>query len=89
MGSTTYIGYDNIDSKITDYHFYNANFDLITKVSAHNYESVESNKECMFVLRILDGDNEHKQLLNTENGNIREIDYDYIHFHLSFIEHSV
>lgn len=82
-GPTTYIGYDNIDSKIHDYHFYNANFDLITKVSANDYESVESNKECMFILRTLDGENEHKQLLNTENGNIKEIDYDYIHFHLS------
>lgn len=80
---TTYIGQDSIDSKITDYHFYNANFDLIIRVSANDYESVESNKECMFVIRTLDGENEHKQLLNAENGSIRDVDYDYIHFHLS------
>lgn len=80
---TTYIGQDSIDSKITDYHFYNANFDSIIRVSANDYESVESNKECMFVIRTLDGENERKQLLNTENGNIRDVDYDYIHFHLS------
>ncbi len=80
---TTYIGQDSIDSKITDYHFYNANFDSIIRVSANDYESVESNKECMFVIRTIDGENEHKQLLNTENGSIRDVDYDYIHFHLS------
>lgn len=80
---TTYIGQDSIDSEITDYHFYNADFDSIIKVSANSYESVESNKECMFIIRTLDGENEHKQLLNTENGNIRDVDYDYIHFHLS------
>lgn len=84
---TTYIGQDNIDfdqdsmdSKITDYHFYNAKFDKIIKVSAKSYESVESNKECMFVIK---GLNNHKQLLNAENGSIRDIDYDYVHFHLS------
>lgn len=80
---TTYIGQDSIDSKITDYHFYNANFDLIIRISANSYESVESNKECMYVIRTLDGENEHKQLLNTENGCIRDVDYDYIHFHPS------
>lgn len=80
---TTYIGKDSINSETTDYHFYNANFDPIIKVSADSYESVESNKECMFVLRTLEGENEHRQLLNTENGSIRDIDYHYIHFHLS------
>lgn len=80
---TTYIGQDSVDSKITNYHFYDANFDSIIRVSANDYESVESNKECMFVIRTLDGENEHKQLLNTESGNIREIDYNYIHFHSS------
>lgn len=77
------MGQDRLDSKITDYHFYNANFDSIISVSANDYESVESNKECMFVIRTFDGDNERTQLLNTENGCIREVDYDYIHFHLS------
>lgn len=80
---TTYIGQDSIDSEITDYYFYNASFEPIIKVSANSYKSVESNKECMFVIRTLDGEDEHKQLLNTENGSIRDVDYDYIHFHLS------
>ena len=49
----------------------------------NSYESIESNKECMFVIRTLDGKNEHRKLLNTENDSIRDIDYDYIHFHSS------
>lgn len=80
---TTYIGKDSIDSEITDYHFYNANFKPTIRISANSYESVESNKKCMFVIRTLDGENEHRQLLNAENGSVNDIDYDYIHFHLS------
>lgn len=79
----TYVGQDNINSETTDYHFYNAAFESIVKVSANSYESIESNKECMFVIKRLDGENEYKQLLNTENGSIKDIDYDYIHFHPS------
>ena len=80
---TTYIGQDSINSEITDYHFYNADFEPVIKVSANDYESVESNKECMFVIRTFDEENEHRQLLNAETGSIRDIYYDYIHFHLS------
>lgn len=80
---TTYIGQDSINSEITDYHFYNADFEPIIKVSANDYESVESNKKCMFVIRTFDEENEHRQLLNAETGSIRDIYYDYIHFHLS------
>ncbi len=79
----TYIGQDSIGSEITDYHFYHADFEPIITISANSYESVDSNKERMFVIRTFDGENEHKQLLNAENGSIRDVDYDYIHFHLS------
>lgn len=80
---TIYIGYDSIDSEIKDYHFYNAAFDSMIKVSANSYEDIDSNKKCMFVIRTSDNENERKQLLNAENGYIRDIDYDYIHFHPS------
>ena len=79
----TYIGQDSLDSEITDYHFYNNNFEPVITIAANSYESVDSNKERMFVLRTFDGENEHRQLLNAENGSIRDVDYDYIHFHLS------
>lgn len=79
----TYIGQDSLDSEITDYHFYNNNFEPVITLAANSYESVDSNKERMFVLRTFDGENEHRQLLNAENGSIRDVDYDYIHFHLS------
>ena len=74
----TYIGQDSIGSEITDYHFYHADFEPIITISANSYESVDSNKERMFVIRTFDGENEHKQLLNAENGSIRDVDYDYI-----------
>ena len=79
----TYIGQDSLDSEITDYHFYNNDFEPVITIAANSYESVDSNKERMFVLRTFDGENEHRQLLNAENGSIRDVDYDYIHFHLS------
>lgn len=79
----TYIGQDSLDSEITDYHFYNNNFEPVITIAANSYESVDSNKERMFVIRTFDGENEHRQLLNAENGSIRDVDYDYIHFHLS------
>lgn len=80
---TTYIGQDSINSEITDYHFYNADFEPVIKVSANDYESVDSNKENMFVIRTFDEENEHRQLLNAETGSISDIYYDYIHFRLS------
>lgn len=80
---TTYIGQDSFDLEETDYYFYNKSFEKINKLSANSYESVEDNKECMFIIRTSDGENEHKQLLNTENNSIKNIDYDYIHFHHS------
>lgn len=80
---TTYVGQDSIDSGVRDYHFYNADFEPIIKVSANSYESVASVKEHMFILRTQNEGNECKQLLNTENGSIRDVTYDYIHFHLS------
>ena len=79
----TYIGQDSLDSEITDFHFYNNDFEPVITISANSYESVDSNKERMFVIRTFDGENEHRQLLNAENGSIRDVDYDYIHFHLS------
>ncbi len=80
---TTYIGKDSINSKITNYHFYNANFEPIISIDATSYESVDSAKECMFIIRTTDGKCEKTQLLNSETGSIREIDYTYVKFHPS------
>lgn len=78
---TTFIGKDSVGSEITDCHFYDANFEPIIKVLANSYESVECNKECMFVIKTLGAEGEQKQLLNAESGSIRKVDYDYIYFH--------
>lgn len=80
---TTYIGQDSIDSEITDYHFYNANFNPIINVSANSCESVDTNKASMFIIRTKNNKVEKKQLLNAENGSMREIDYSYVKFHAS------
>lgn len=80
---TTYIGQDSLDTEVTDFHFYNADFDPIISVSANYYESVESNRECMFIIRSKDNGVEKQQLLNAETGAIREVDYNYVHFHNS------
>ncbi len=78
---TTYIGQDSVDTEVTNFHFYNANFDLITSIRAYYYESIESNKECMFIIASIDNNGEKQLLLNAETGVMREINYDYVHFH--------
>ena len=80
---TTYIGQDSIDTEVTNFYFYNANFDLIASIRAAHYESIESRKECMFIIRSIDNDVEKQLLFNTETGVMREINYDYVHFHNS------
>ena len=80
---TTYIGQGSIDTEVTNFYFYNANFDLIASVRANYYESIESRKECMFIIRSIDNDVEKQLLFNTETGVMREINYDYVHFHNS------
>ena len=80
---TTYIGQDSIDTEVTNFYFYNANFDLIASIRANYYESIESRKECMFIIRSIDNDVEKQLLFNTETGVMREINYDYVHFHNS------
>lgn len=80
---TTYIGQDTLNTPITDFHFYNNKFEKTIEISAKSYESVDSKKECMFTITTLDGKNEQKKLLNTENGKICDIDYGYVKFHTS------
>ena len=80
---TTFIGQNSIDSEIKDYYFYNANFDSIINISANSYENIDDDKGCMFIIRTKNGEKEKIQLLNTENGSIREIDYGYVSFDLS------
>ena len=75
----TYIGQDNLDTEITDFHFYNANFAPIISLSANSYKSIESNRGCMFIIN----SKERELLLNAETGAIQEANYNYIHFHNS------
>lgn len=77
---TTYIGQDSVDTEITNYHFYNKDFDSIISVNATSYECVDTDRECMFVINTIESDAKNKQLLNAENGSIREVNYDFIKF---------
>ena len=74
---TTYVGEDKVNNEVSTFSFYDADFSLITKIDANSYESIESNKECHFILRFKD----KKKLLNTKKHTINDVDYDYIHFH--------
>lgn len=77
---TTYIGKDSIDTKISNYHFYNKDFDSIISVNATSYENVDNDRECVFFISTIENDTEKKQLFNAENGSIREVNYDFIKF---------
>lgn len=81
---TTYIGQDSIESGLKDYHFYDSGFKNIISVCANSYEDIDSNvANTIFLIKGINGDIEKELLINTENGNIKENNYDYIHFHLN------
>lgn len=77
---TAYVGQDSINTKFTNYHFYSKDFAPIISVNAKSYENVDNDRESMFFLKTVENDIEKKKLLNTENGNIKEVNYDYIKF---------
>lgn len=78
---TTYISQDGIDEEIIRFNFYNEDFDLVRSISANSYESVEGEKENMFVIKTSNKENKYTKLLNSHNGDLIDIDYDYIQFH--------
>ena len=81
---TTYIGQDSIESGLKDFHFYDSNFKHIISIRANSYEDIDSNmNNTMFLIKGVNGDIEKDLLINAENGNIKENNYDYIHFHLT------
>jgi hypothetical protein len=89
---TTFIGHDSTNKEflkygnseeLIDFNFYDSNFNLIAKVQANSYESVDDDKECMFFLRTKTDDRIKKQLLNSENGSIKEVNYDFVKYHCS------
>ncbi len=76
----TYIGRDSITPGITNYHFYDEDFNPIIDVLADTYESVGGNDECTYLFRTNEGDNQKRQFLNSFTRNLKDIDYDYIEF---------
>jgi len=81
---TTYIGYDSLEEgETTDYHFYDANSNFVATISANYYESVDSKKNCIFLIVSQNGNETKKYLLNTETSTTREIDYDDVCYHPS------
>lgn len=77
---TTYIGQDSIDTAITNYHFYNKDFDPILSVNAADYENIDNDKGSIFVIYTINDGIRIKQLFNAENGSIRELNYGLINF---------
>ena len=78
---TTYISQDSIDDEIINFNFYNKDFELVRSISASSYESVKGEKENMFVIKTSNKENKYTKLLNSHNGDLIDIDYDYIQFH--------
>lgn len=89
---TTFIGHDctnqeylkyGYSEELIDFSFYNGNFNLIAKMQANYYEIADDDKECMFFLIAETDDKIKKQLLNSKNGSIREVNYDFVKYHYS------
>lgn len=81
---TTFVGQDSFmsDGEV-NFHFYNASFTPILDINANYYDSVECNKECMFMIETTQNSVTKKHLFNAETLVIKEVDYDYVHFHSS------
>lgn len=89
---TTYIGHDSTNleylkygssEELIDFIFYNSNFDLIAKLQANYYEVADTDKESMYFLVAETDDRMIKLLLNSKNGSIKEVDYNFIKYHYS------
>lgn len=78
---TTYVSQDSINDEIINFNFYNKDFELVRGILANSYESVKGEKENMFVIKTSNKENKYTKLLNSHNGDLFDIDYDYIQFH--------
>lgn len=86
----TFVGLDNTNKEflkygnsddLTNFNFYDHNLNLIAKVQANSCQNAEDGKECMFFLRTKKGDKTKNQLINGENGIIKEVNYDFAIYH--------
>ena len=82
---TTFIGKDIVDEdeykpQLKDFYFYDNDLNLIAKVHANNYENLGNEDDNLFLLNTITDDGIKKQWLNTQNGVIKEADYDWIHY---------
>jgi hypothetical protein len=76
---TTFIGTNVPNFERTDYYFYNEDFELVRKMNGDFYESINDEKK-LFLVRTQDENRIKKELLNSGNGNVTEVDYDLISY---------
>lgn len=79
---TTFVGQDSLSGNIS-YHFYrfeNHHFLSPIQTKATSYQSLDSTKECLFLLEVQEENKIKKKFLNTETGLIQDVDYDFIYF---------
>lgn len=80
----SFVGYDELDmtgndSLVMDFHFYDKDFNYITKERGTACCSADDENESLFIVY-----NEgKKKLVNTENGCSREVDYIEVRYHFS------
>lgn len=79
---TTFIGRNITNFERTDYYFYNQDCQLICKLNGDFYESINDEKK-LFLVRTEEDNKTKKQLLNSGNGSVREIDYDLISYNVN------
>ena len=79
---TTFVGQDNLSGSI-HYHFYrfeNNHFLSPIQIKAASYQSLDSTKECLFLLEVQEENQIKKKFLNTETELIQDVNYDFIYF---------
>lgn len=88
----TFIGNDNIDEEfmrigtsesLTEFSFYDSNFDLISKELGNQYEDIKDKDESLFVVKTKKDNKVKKVVVDTQNKITKEVEYDLISYHRS------
>lgn len=76
-----FVGQDELEDyqKDIDFYFYDKDFNFITKEKGTQYYSADDENESLFIVV---RDNK-KLLINTNNGSIKETDYNLVRYHFS------
>ncbi|MBO5096015.1 MAG: hypothetical protein J6B98_03995 [Bacilli bacterium] len=77
----TFVGRDSTEYENVEYSFYDKDFNLLQNRYVNSYYCLYNYKENMFALESINNGIKEIEILNTEDGTIKESKYDFIKLH--------